>query len=300
VDAYISARKSLSPRTARDYRGIIDRYFQDWKSKPIVCITPEKIIRRHRELGDRLSGSTANTAMRALRAVLNFSKAMHPKLPENPVLRLTQTRSWYKDRRRTSYIQPSQLRDWWLATEKLNNHDFRDFLQLALLTGMRKSEVLSLQWGNISFGDRSLRIEETKNGDPLTLPLPDYLCDLLKNRTNNSIWVFPSIGISGHIVEPKKAVKQVCEISGVEFTMHDLRRTFLTIAESLDIPAYALKRLVNHRISDVTAGYIQITVERLRKPMQKITNYVLGHVREEQIVTELRRSHHGRSKTITV
>ena len=66
LDAYISARKSLSPRTARDYRGIIDRYFRDWKSKPIICITPEKIIRRHRELGDRLSGSTANTAMRAL------------------------------------------------------------------------------------------------------------------------------------------------------------------------------------------------------------------------------------------
>ena len=149
---------------------------------------------------------------------------------------------------------------------------------------MRKSEVLSLQWGNISFGDQSLRIEKTKNGDPLTLPLSDYLCDLLKKRTNNSIWVFPSIGKSGHLVEPNKAVKQVCEVSGVEFIMHDLRRTFLTIAESLDIPAYALKRLVNHRISDVTAGYIQITVERLRRPMQKITDYVLSHVRSDNVV----------------
>ena len=40
-------------------------------------------------------------------------------------------------------------------------------------------------------------------------------------------------------------------------TLHDLRRTFITAAESLDISAYAVKRLVNHKMSwDVTAGYI--------------------------------------------
>lgn len=58
--------------------------------------------------------------------------------------------------------------------------------------------------------------------------------------------------------------------------MHELRRTFITIAESLDIPAYVLKRLMNHKMSnDVTAGYIIVDVERLRKPMQLITDYIL-------------------------
>lgn len=69
---------------------------------------------------------------------------------------------------------------------------------------------------------------------------------------------------------------QVTKSSGVHFTIHDLRRTFITIAESLDIPAYALKRLMNHKMSnDVTAGYIIVDVERLRKPMQLITDYIL-------------------------
>ena len=54
------------------------------------------------------------------------------------------------------------------------------------------------------------------------------------------------------------------------------RRTFITIAESLDIPAYALKRLLNHKMTnDVTAGYIVADVERLRKPMQLITDFIL-------------------------
>ena len=54
-----------------------------------------------------------------------------------------------------------------------------------------------------------------------------------------------------------------------------LRRTFITIAESLDIPYYALKRLLNHsQANDVTAGYIINDVERLREPMDKISNKI--------------------------
>ena len=68
----------------------------------------------------------------------------------------------------------------------------------------------------------------------------------------------------------------VIKATGIHFTVHDLRRTFITIAESLDIPAYALKRLMNHKMSnDVTAGYIVADVDRLRKPMQLITDYIL-------------------------
>jgi hypothetical protein len=51
------------------------------------------------------------------------------------------------------------------------------------------------------------------------------------------------------------------------------------IAESLDISAYAVKRLVNHKMNhDVTAGYIVSDVERLRKPMQQITDYIVGQI----------------------
>jgi len=72
-------------------------------------------------------------------------------------------------------------------------------------------------------------------------------------------------------------MQKITQVSGVTFTMHDLRRTFTTTAESLDISTYALKRLLNHKMnSDVTAGYIITDVERLHKPMQQITDYILS------------------------
>lgn len=119
---------------------------------------------------------------------------------------------------------------------------------------------------------------DTRNHQDHTLPLSDFLFELLQRRQTDAVndYVFPGAKSSGRIVEQRKQMVIVTEGPGVSFTLHDLRRTFITIAESLDIPAYALKRLLNHKMNnDVTAGYIVSDVERLRAPMQKVTDYML-------------------------
>ena len=88
---------------------------------------------------------------------------------------------------------------------------------------------------------------------------------------------FPNEFGTGMLNDPKKQIQKVVQESGVSFTLHDLRRTFITIAESLDISAYAFKRPLNHKMAnDVTAGYIITDVERLRIPMQKIADFMTG------------------------
>jgi integrase len=138
-----------------------------------------------------------------------------------------------------------------------------------------------LKWEDVDFKSRTLTIKDTKNREPHTLPLSDYLVKLLKNRSKNKIpdnpYVFPGNGEkTKHLIEPKKQLQKVIQVSGIHFTLHDLRRTFISIAESLDIPYYALKKLANHKMGgDVTAGYIVNDAERLRKPMQMITDKML-------------------------
>lgn len=103
-----------------------------------------------------------------------------------------------------------------------------------------------------------------------------------RKRYGNYTFVFPGTGEYGHLVEPKKGIAKVVKNSSIKFTCHDLRRTFITIAESLEISAYALKRLINHRVTDVTGGYIIVDVERLRSPVQKIEAFILEKVREQK------------------
>jgi len=99
---------------------------------------------------------------------------------------------------------------------------------------------------------------------------------VLRALINFSDYVFSGAGKGGHIVEPRKQMDKVIRSSGVHFIIHDLRRTFITIAEGLDISAYAVKRLANHKMNhDITSGYIVTDVERLRAPMRQITDHLL-------------------------
>ncbi len=76
------------------------------------------------------------------------------------------------------------------------------------------------------------------------------------------------------MVEPKRSIAEVIKNSGVNFSPHTLRRTFETTAERLDVSYYALKRLLNHSMSsDITSRYIVTRADRLKEPMQKITDY---------------------------
>lgn len=126
---------------------------------------------------------------------------------------------------------------------------------------------------------KTLKVTDTKNHLDHTLPLSDFLYKLLQQRKNSAVneYVFQRASGIGRITEQRKQMAKVIEESGVSFTIHDLRRTFMTVAERLDISAYAVKRLVNHKMNnDVTAGYIIADVERLRVPMQRITDYLLN------------------------
>lgn len=285
-DDYLLTRKNLSESTIHDYTRSIEGPFADWKNKALLDISKDMVEIRHRKLGKK-SHARANNALRLLRAIFNHAKTKYedakgnPVITMNPVDRLSESRAWYKVERRQTLIKPHQLADWYKGTMQLNAETTRDYLHLILWTGLRRSEASRLTWNDVDLVGKTLTITETKNHEIHTLPLSDFLYELLKRRNENatSPYVFPSDSERGYLIEPKTALKKVTELSGVSFTLHDLRRTFITIAESLDIPGYALKRLLNHKDpNDVTAGYIVFDVNRLRKPMEEISQFILKNM----------------------
>ncbi len=308
LEDFLKARKNLKPRTVADYRSVMSTYLVDWQNKPIAEITKDMVGKRHTAIATGLkitikdrngepkeanycSPSQANLSMRYLRALFNFASSQYEDgggqsiISDNPVKRLSQTRAWYHIARRQTVIKAHELGAWFKAVTALENDQIgpqreivRDYLLLLILTGLRREEAAMLTWKNVDLKAKTLTILDTKNRQDHVLPLSDYLYDLLVRRRAESIssYVFPGEGVKGYLVEPRNQMERVISESGITFTLHDLRRTFITIAESLDIPAYALKRLINHKMSnDVTAGYIIADVERLRPPMQKITDYIL-------------------------
>lgn len=302
---YLHARKSLKLTTVLDYQRIMKESFSDWQNKPVLDINKDMVAARHRSLGER-SEARANLSMRFLRALFNFAAGQYEDskggslILENPVKRLSHTRAWYRVERRQTVIKAHQLSVWYKALMEIEDERstaktaiLRDYFLLILFTGLRREEALRLTWDQVDLQAKTLTIKDTKNHQKHVSPLSDFLYNLLRSRKINSAtrFVFPGEGKTGYIVEPRKVMQKVINSSGVSFTLHDLRRTFITIAESLDIPAYALKRLLNHKMNhDVTAGYIIMDVERLRLPMQMITDHllkVMGIIKEAAEIIQI-------------
>jgi integrase len=212
--------------------------------------------------------------MRSLRALWNFAADRTADMPPNPV---KLGKQWFTVPRRERIVRGDELAQFYAAVCELQNPIARDYILMMLFTGLRRSEAASLQWKDIDLSGGALRIpaERTKAKRKLDLPLTDFVRDLLiaRRTIGETKFVFPSHSETGHISEPKFPLGLVGKASGVRVSAHDLRRTYITVAESADISMLALKALVNHNLgNDVTSGYVQMNVTRLREPAQLVCN----------------------------
>ncbi|MBV1904594.1 MAG: tyrosine-type recombinase/integrase [Pseudomonadales bacterium] len=288
---YMQMREQkLSANTISSYNTMMRKYFADWASMPLSTITRDKVQARHKKISDS-STTVANKAMRLLRALFNFANGKYENadgatlFPDNPVSRLTHLRAWNKETRRNNRIKDSEFHDWLEAAQKLSasNDAFErtagDYFQFILFNGLRRREAAGLLIADVDLIEKTFTVRKTKNGLDLTLPLSDRSLEILQTRISHSEgdYVFPGPDPAKPINDPRRALNKMREQSGIQFNLHDLRRTFITVAESLDISMYAVKRLVNHSSSgDVTAGYVVWDPERLRAPMQRITDHILN------------------------
>jgi integrase len=295
MNDYANHKKNLiKEKTIRDYQILFNSYLSEWQNMELSSINRPMVEKKHRTIGKK-SIYRANATMRLLRALFNFAIGEYedssgmPTIMHNPVQKISHKKAWFREKVRRNVIEPNDLNNWFNAVLRLPNHKannthkntsetIRDYLLILLFTGLRPGEALNLTWENIDFNNNLLNIEDTKNHENHTLPLPDYVVSILEQRKNDSLGsvVFPGYNPDKSLVNSNRQVKKVIENSGVQFLLHDLRRTFATYADSLQIQHSTIKRLMNHKETDVTSvHYIQPSVETLRKPMQQITDYIL-------------------------
>jgi integrase len=303
VEQYFETQ-NIKTSTSDIYTLLLDTHLSDWQQKPIKEITREMVSTRHLRISKNSGQSSANNVLKVFRLMYNYAAAKFPNtLPENPVKVLTNSRQWNKIKRRNTYLQGHELEIWWKALDVIQTPATRDFLKLLLFTGLRKDEALSLKWSQVDFKANTFSILDPKNGNDLTLPMSTAIIEIFEDRLKckESDFVFPGSGKSGHLVETRKQINKVehetikiingcandAELAmlqkkhpdkvkpGLTFMPHDMRRTFATIAENL-VSYSELKRLLNHSSEgDVTQGYLIISTEKLREPMQRITDAIL-------------------------
>jgi integrase len=288
LERYISD-KDLKPYTIKNYRYKLKLGFSDWLNKPIGSISKDMIIKRHKKL-TQSGKTTANTTMRVLRLTLNHACNLE-MINENPASILSKAGLWHKNNRKERVIHSNQLQAWHEAVEALPNQKAKVYLLMALYMGFRSTELLTLEWSHIDIKGQSITLYDTKNGTNHRLPIPNVLMphlNALKDLTGGYKWTFEGDKAGKPMTTPIKPIKAVIDSTGVEFSPHDCRRTFATIAEAVNLPMSMIKRLMNHvTTSDVTGGYIVTEEETLRMAINKVADYIQARVTQKDNIIQL-------------
>ncbi len=151
----------------------------------------------------------------------------------------------------------------------------KPIITVALNTGMRKAEILNLQWNQIDFKAKRLRVEKAKNGKVRFIPINDVLSHELRrleNQNGQSSYVFFNAETMKAYVDIKKGFKAACrraEIKGLRF--HDLRHTFATRLVEKGVDIETVRDLLGHSSIIITQRYTHSSDTRKKKAVELLS-----------------------------
>jgi integrase len=173
----------------------------------------------------------------------------------------------------------------------------RTITVLAVLTGLRRSEIFGLRWKRIDFGRRLILIRERlyqgvydtpKGRSARSMPMGDAVFSMLVAHRESSKWIGEDdpvfCGNKGQPLDPQEMLKDVvyptCDRLGVPRTSwHVLRHTYSTYLDSLGVSAKTIQSLLGHSNIETTLNvYTHAVVEEQRKAMARLEGVLFPSV----------------------
>ena len=260
--------KPLAPYTQETYRALTVNYLGSISKLKLSQITPDSLrrIKIH-------SDATNNRARAVVSAVYTWANDEGLTTAPNPA-KAIKTRL-IKSRER--FLLPSELPRFF---EALDKSEWRDFFLMALYTGARKSNVQAMAWADINLEERVWTIAKTKNGDSQTITLTPEAVEILKERRKQKIvsakWVFPGIGKTGHLVEPKKAWANILKEAKIEgLRIHDLRRTLGSWQARAGASLTLIGKSLGHRSQQATVIYSRLDLDPVRESVESAVSEMI-------------------------
>ena len=287
---------------------IANRFKDCWKNKQIKGITPALIekykkMRKEtvyyskivdgKEITKIISPETVNRELGVLRKI--FSMAIANKLAkENPLYHVKNLKVPNKQPRFLSVQEEERimkvcdgdfsflditLEEQEHLRKKYHKHHMKlkPIVMMALLTGMRKSEILNMKWENVDFDAKEITAVNTKNGTSNTLPLSEKFYELLlqmRKEQPNAEYIFTNPETNTRYKDLKRSFSSILRLAGVEnFRFHDQRHTCATRLVKLGYPLPVVQSILNHKRIQSTMRYSHPMVEQKKDALEALSHY---------------------------
>lgn len=215
-------------------------------------------------LAEGRMAKTVNVELLNLSAALNFARRQWGWRIDNPVsgqyLREPEGRLRF-----LSFQEAGRLLDHSARLPGLYGDVLPDFIALALNTGLRKTELLTLTWSQVRSGRIILEPHVTKNCRRRIVPINATAAAVLDRRkVNGSPWVLASQG--ERIRNIYRPFYRACDLAGIEdFRIHDMRHTFASWLVIAGVPLLQVRDLLGHSSIKMTERYAHLSQDALVK-----------------------------------
>ena len=186
-------------------------------------------------------------------------------------------------------LERSQLPAWFAAVRAIGNPVVSAYLQTVLLTGARPGEILGMKWSDINLLWKGIAIQDKVEGERV-IPLTPYVSQTVATlprrvvtdkKTGEQVsnpFVFSSPTAKGGALSiPRGHHVSACKVAGLDgLTLHDLRRSFKSLTEWLEIPAGVVAQLMGHKPSATAEKHYTVRpLDLLRVHHEKIEAWIL-------------------------
>lgn len=271
------SKTNHSPASQKRYRAILDNFKGFLKDYPYLTkishLTPKlfedyKAFRKKEEAANK----TINNELQTLGAMFNLAiKWGYATI--SPVKGISHLKE--DNDKKPRFLSQEECK---ILLENCGEELYPIFYAF-LNTGMRKSELENLEWSDIDFERRKIKIQIKDGWRPKTsereIPINDVLLEVLKQhkaKTHNGHYVFHK---KGEIIDPNVLRKKLmvitkkCGFPDVT-KLHTFRHTFAShlVMKGVDLPT--IKKLMGHSDIETTMIYSHLADEHVDKAVEKL------------------------------
>ena len=258
------AKAKTRPRTAFEIQRLLARdVLPAWGKRRLSTISRADIHALLDGIVDRGAPILANRTLTVLKTLGRFA-AERGIVATNPFVDARKPSAEVSRDRVLSDKEVAAL----LTALDGEHYPYRELITLLLLTGARRSEVAEAKWSEFNLDARTWRLprERSKNGIERTLPLPDYVIDILRglHRFAGSDFVFTRDGsgpVRGFPLAKQRLDKAMSAALGEPvrpWVLHDLRRSCASGMAEIGISPHVVEAVLGHKsgvIKGVAAVY---------------------------------------------
>jgi integrase len=264
------AERQRGYRSKKGFVNQLQKRFGTYPLRRISTLLVEEYQTERTNRGNK--PATVNRHVATLKHMI--AKAVDWEMVEEETLkRIRKVKLLEENNKRLRYLNKEECQELLGACD---DH-LRPIVIMALNTGMRKGEILSLKWEEVDLRHGFILLKDTKNGERREVPINETLKVMLTSlvRRLDVPYAFYNSDTGKPYSDVKRSFKSALRRAKIhDFRFHDLRHTFASQLVMAGADITTIKELLGHKTLNMTLRYAHLAPSHRVKAVELLDNAI--------------------------